>query len=349
MQSNLALQEQKANLSAEWNKFFNSLPEGINETILLAFMKCWDLVNDADNQNLYVSVSGGSDSDLMVDMICRCDVFSKAKYYNCDPGLEYTSVKEHLNELEDKYGITIARYRAKMPVVSVIREYGVPFVSKMVSEYVHRLQINGFQWEDEDYDTLIKKYPNAASALRWWTNTKKSPKCNIRKNMYLKEFLIANHGVDFKVSNMCCTKSKEATLKEVFKSSGKGISITGLRKAEGGSRSTAYSSCTTWEGTGVGTFRPIWWFTEKDKQLYCELFDVHHASCYSAPDYPLKRTGCCCCPNACSKNRINEMLYAKEYDPMMYKAVKNIFGQSFELEDAYREFAKGMKNSIKKV
>lgn len=43
-------------------------------------------------------------------------------------------------------------------IPAAVREYGQPFLSKFVSETIGRLQRHGFNWENENYETLILKY-----------------------------------------------------------------------------------------------------------------------------------------------------------------------------------------------
>lgn len=95
------------------------------------------------------SISGGSDSDLVLDLIHKIDEDGKVTYYWIDTGLEYTATKEHLDCLEQKYGIEIKRLKPDKPIPTCVRQYGVPFLSKYVSEQMMRLQKHHFQWEDE--------------------------------------------------------------------------------------------------------------------------------------------------------------------------------------------------------
>lgn len=73
------------------------------------------------SERAMVSISGGADSDMMLDMIMALDPGknypnSEIHYVWFDTGIEYTATKQHLKDLEEKYGITIERQRAKTPV-----------------------------------------------------------------------------------------------------------------------------------------------------------------------------------------------------------------------------------------
>lgn len=44
-------------------------------------------------------------------------------------------------------------------IPACVKHYGVPYMSKYVSEQMMRLQAHHFQWEDEPLEVLLKKYP----------------------------------------------------------------------------------------------------------------------------------------------------------------------------------------------
>ncbi len=90
------------------------------------------------------SISGGSDSDIVLDLIHKIDENSKVTYFWIDTGLEYTATKEHLDYLEQKYGIEIIRLKPDKPIPTCVKEYGIPFLSKYVSEQMMRLQAHNF-------------------------------------------------------------------------------------------------------------------------------------------------------------------------------------------------------------
>lgn len=183
-------------------------------------------------ENVCVSVSGGKDSDLCVDIVSHLDKEKKARYIWFNTGLEYKATKDHLTYLEQKYDITIERIKAIKPIPLSCKEYGVPFLSKYVSEMIERLQNHGFQFEDDDFDTLKNRYSNCVGGLNWWTNARDVTsygysQFNISYNKYLKEFMLVNPP-DFPISSKCCTYAK----KKVAHSIQTDLMITGIRKAE---------------------------------------------------------------------------------------------------------------------
>ena len=217
------------------NEFLKSLPK--NTTIFDSFVKANSLLNAGKFNRIVCSVSGGSDSDLIVDIVSK--ITPNAEYVYFDTGLEYQATKDHLDYLENKYNIQIHRVRAKTPVPLACKLTGQPFISKQVSEFISRLQNNGFKWQDKPYEELIREYPNCSSALKWWCNYKgrgmETSFFNINRNKYLKEFIIQNPP-QFKISNKCCELAKKQTAHGF--TNPEDLNIVGIRKAEGGGENT---------------------------------------------------------------------------------------------------------------
>ena len=218
------------------------------------------------------------------------------------------------------------------------KRYGVPFWSKHVSEMIERLQRHGFKWEDKPFDELYKEYPKCKVALQWWCNQHpngaKNP-FNISNIRYLKEYMI-EYTISFRASCKCCKGAKKDNAKKYLTEYNADLNLVGIRKAEGGARSAAYKSCfdIAKEGETWDNYRPIFWYTDKDKEEYEALFGVTHSACYS--EYGLKRTGCAGCPFG--KDFETELEIIKEHEPKLYKAVNNIFGESYEYTGKFYEF-----------
>ena len=129
-----------------------------DQETLLIFAKGKNYIK-GNKGKIACAVSGGSDSDIMVDILTKLDDERKIIYVFFDTGIEYQATKEHLDYLEKRYGIEIKRVKANKTVPVACKEYGVPFLTKYVSEMIERLQRHNFKWEDEPFDVLIKKIP----------------------------------------------------------------------------------------------------------------------------------------------------------------------------------------------
>jgi 3'-phosphoadenosine 5'-phosphosulfate sulfotransferase (PAPS reductase)/FAD synthetase len=302
----------------------------IVDNIIIAYSK----INSSLYDNIVCSVSGGADSDNVIDICTKVDKDKKIKYIWFDTGLEYQATKEHLKYLEVKYDIKIEIMKAIKPIPTTCKNYGQPFLSKNVSEMMKRLQKHHFKWEDKTFNELYNEYPNCKSALEWWCNTKKSKKMCITQNKLLKEFIIANPP-PFNISNACCKYAKKDVAHKAIKDYIADLEITGIRKSEGGARSTAYKSCFD-SANGCDKYRPIFWYLNETKQEYQEHFKVINSRCYT--EYGLKRTGCAGCPYG--RDFEFELEVIKEHEPRLYKAVNTIFADSYEYTRRYKQFVK---------
>lgn len=309
-----------------------------NLTIVDALTKADSVINHSGYKNIVVSVSGGADSDIMLDLVERIrDTDAEVHYLWFNTGLEYQATKDHLIELEAKYGIEIERINAPIPVPLGVMKYGAPFLSKRISEDIGRLQAKGFDFTTtDDYATLAKKYPHTTRSLKWWGNYDgEKSRFSIAHRRGLKEFIQANPPT-FAISNRCCEGAKKSVVHKYAKRIGADLNLVGVRKAEGGVRATAYKSCIDYKTShGYAQYRPLFWFTDADKKAYEEIFRVTHSKCYSV--YGFKRTGCACCPFG-GKNVEKELAATKEYEPRLYKACMKVFGKSYEYTRRFYAF-----------
>lgn len=337
---NVALSEDKKPVKARnIEELIQNCPK--NQTILDNLIRAWAIINKPIYEKIVCSISGGSDSDIMLDIVWRCDKANKVDYVWFDTGLEYQATKEHLKYLENKYGIEIVRYKAIKPIPLTCIYYGQPFMSKQASEFIQRLQKHNFQWEDDTFDNLYKKYPKCKSALEWWSNTKgNGSSFNISRNKLLKEFMVENPPT-FYISNKCCNFAKKKVVHNLIHDRNYDLNVVGVRKTEGGARAQAYKNCFDDNSdNGCDNYRPLFWYKDQDKIDYENAYGIIHSKCYT--EYGLKRTGCVGCPYG--KDFENELEIVKQYEPKLYKAVVNIFKDSYEYTRKYREFRKEIES-----
>lgn len=283
-------------------------------------------------EKIMCSISGGGDSDIMIDIVTkfRDDI----DFVWFDTGVEHQATKEHLLYLEERYGIEIKREKAIKPIPVSCREYGQPFLSKHVSEMILRLQRHDFKWEDKPFEVLLEEYPNCKSALRWWCNLK-SPAFCVSNNKLLKEFMIENPPT-FRISNKCCDFAKKDVAHGLIKRCGYDLNIVGIRKSEGGVRAIQYKNCFDNNVDGCSNYRPLFWYSNMDKEDYDRHYDIRRSRCYT--EYGLKRTGCVGCPY--ERNIEQELEALERNEPLLHKAACNIFRDSYEYTRKYREFVK---------
>lgn len=285
-----------------------------------------------------VSISGGADSDVMLDMCERvrdgtgCEV----SYVWFDTGIEYDATKRHVEWLETRYGVTIQRHRAEKTIPVCCKLFGQPFYSKFVSECMERLQRHGFQWKDEPYEALLKQYPRCKSALKWWCNrysrTDEPGYYDIGNASYLKEYVI-QHPPTFRISNKCCEWAKKRVSKRIIHDGGFDLRIIGIRKAEGGIRAKT-SDARCFRAGPVDSYYPLFWFSDKDRALYKRMFGIRNSACYEL--WGFKRTGCIGCPY----NRRNEadLLTSQTWEPGITAVARKVFADTYEYTRGYYQY-----------
>lgn len=317
-------------------------------------IKAWAKINSTKYNKILCSISGGADSDIIMNICNKCDKDSKIEYVWFDTGLEYQATKDHLKYLEEKYDVKIRKAKAIKPIPVSCREYGIPFISKHVSDMISRLQKHLFRWEDEEFDVLVKRYckwnevrgkwVGCYSALQWWCNQNRTKRLNIEYNKWLREFLILYSPLNIKISHVCCKYAKKNVAHKFITSGEYDLNITGIRRAEGGQRATTYKNCFDEGIGGCDNYRPIFWYRNETKQKYDDHYKIKHSDCYE--QYGLKRTGCAGCPFG--REFEQELEVIKKYEPKLYKAVNNIFGKSYDYTRRYRSFCKTMEEDMEK-
>ena len=84
----------------------------IGKSLITTFHK----LNYDKYNKVMCSVSGGSDSDIVLDLVSKCDNNKIVHYYYFDTGLEYQATKEHIEFLQEKYNILIKTVKPKTPI-----------------------------------------------------------------------------------------------------------------------------------------------------------------------------------------------------------------------------------------
>ena len=301
------------------------------------------------------SYSGGSDSDLMIDLIERVRaIFSlpPVKYAFFNTGLEMQATKDHVKAIAEKYGVTITEYRPKVNIVQATRKAGIPFVSKIMSSGLSQWQKKGVPLTIADeYNAaedkqakrreLKERYPNCEQVINFLCccNAAGEPRPHIQlvinSSKWMLDF-IKETPPDFRISADCCTYCKKNVAHSVQKDYD--MIITGERRDEGGMRSVPKKDSTTmcFSETSTGQFRlrPLYYVTDEDKAWYKQTYGLRYSDAYEV--YGLTRTGCCGCP--ISYKAIEDLEHIRPYEPNVVKAAWAIFGPSYLYRQKYVEY-----------
>ena len=310
------------------------------------------------------SYSGGSDSDIMIDLIEQTRALfglPPIKYVFFNTGLEMQATKDHVKYTAEKYGVEIQGVRPKISIVTASRKYGIPFVSKIMSGGLHDWQVKKVPLSiAEEYEQaedkaakraeLKERYPKCESLINFLCccNSKGEPRPNIQlvinSSKYMRDF-IGEYPPDFKISAKCCDYCKKEPAHLVQKDYD--MIITGERRDEGGMRSVPRkdntSLCFTETSSGQYRLRPLYYVSDADKAWYKEYYNIRYSDAYEV--YGLTRTGCCGCP--ISYKAIDDLEKIRPYEPNVVKAAWNIFGDSYRYRQKYNAY-KSERNAKKK-
>ncbi|MBR4633272.1 MAG: phosphoadenosine phosphosulfate reductase family protein [Elusimicrobia bacterium] len=224
---------------------------------------------DLEN-NAYISYSGGKDSTVLSHLIDEALPNNKIPRLYLNTGIEYQMVVSFVERERDA---RIQIVHSKQNIKSMLEKVGYPFKSKEHSQKVSYYQNSGM-------GKTVLNYLGQG----------------IKKDFLCPEKLKYNFSPDFKikVSDKCCYKLKKEVAEKWAKENNRPIKITGMRKEEGGLR-TSHNTCTIFEEGNLLKFHPLqpiaedfidWYIAEKKIKL-CELY---------YPPYNFKRTGCKGCP-----------------------------------------------------
>ena len=311
------------------------------------------------------SYSGGSDSDIMIDLIERTRrIFNlpPVKYVFFNTGLEMKATKDHVKATAEKYGVEIEEVRPKVNIVRATREHGIPFVSKIMSAGLEGWQKKGIPLSiAEEYDKaddkaakrkeLKERYPGCESTINFLCccNASGEPRPNIQlvinSSKYMRDF-ISEYPPDFQISAKCCDYCKKQIAHKI--QNGYDMIITGERRDEGGMRSVPRkdntSLCFTETSSGQFRLRPLFYVSDADKAWYKEYYGIRYSDAYEV--YGLTRTGCCGCP--ISYKAVDDLEKIRPFEPNVVKAAWNIFGKSYLYRQQYVAYKKKRMEAAKK-
>jgi 3'-phosphoadenosine 5'-phosphosulfate sulfotransferase (PAPS reductase)/FAD synthetase len=251
---------------------------------------------------VFVSVSGGKDSTVLLDLARRCHPDIEAVYV--DTGLDFPEVRRFAMA---KPNVTVLKPKRRFN--AVVREYGWCYPSKDVANTVYYAR-RGSAWAKLRLDGV-----NADGSPSKW-----------RKSHYVKwKYLVES---PFKISAKCCGIMKEQPLNAYGRKTGK-HPIVGTLAEESERRKQA------WLQTGCNNFspkhpvsKPMSFWTNQDVLAYIRGFHLPIASVYGEIVEDAKgrlyttgeqRTGCVFCPVGCHLDKVNRFQRMKNTHPKLHK------------------------------
>lgn len=237
-------------------------------------------INKYGEDNFYISFSGGKDSTIVSHLIDEALPNNKIPRIFINTGIEYIDMVKYVKEISSKDDRIIV-YNSGVNIKQMLEKYGYPFKSKEHSEKVSIYQHSGMKGKS------VKRY---VSGL----NKDSTPAFNKCPKILEYQFTSENK---LKISRECCHKLKKEPCHRYEKESGRRISITGLRIAEGGTR-RQYKGCVVFDSNNnLKKFKPINPCTDEWCDWYVESRNIKLCKLYYPP-FNFKRTGCKGCPFA---------------------------------------------------
>lgn len=193
---------------------------------------------DLEN-NAYIAFSGGKDSTILHYLIDLALPNNKIPRVYLNTGIEYQDIRKFVQELA-KNDDRIIVYNSGINIKKMLEENGYPFKSK---EHSHNLATYYRNKDKQQLNLSVKMYLGIIESNTLFRCPKKL------EYQFTKEF-------NLKCSDQCCYKLKKEPSKKYAKENNKPITLTGMRKEEGGQR--ANIGCILTDSNGnLQKFHPL--------------------------------------------------------------------------------------------
>jgi 3'-phosphoadenosine 5'-phosphosulfate sulfotransferase (PAPS reductase)/FAD synthetase len=261
------------------------------------------------NGAVTVSVSGGKDSAVLLDLARRCYPDIEAVYVNT--GLDFPEVRRFAI---DTPNVTVLQPKMRFP--EVVNEYGWCYPSKDVALTIYYAR-KGSGWAKDRLAGV-----NADGTPSKW-----------RETHYKKWAFLLN--APYKISANCCGIMKESPLEKYERQSGK-HPMVGTMAVESERRRQA------WFKTGCNNFngkhpvsKPLSFWTNDDVLRYIRETGLPIASVYGDIVKESKgrlsttgeqRTGCVFCPVGCHRDKINRFQRLAVSHPKLHEYCMDSLG-----------------------
>lgn len=261
-----------------------------------AINKQYDLENNA-----YISFSGGKDSTILHYLVDLALPNNKIPRVFINTGIEYNDIVDFVKQLSsiDTRFVILNPFKN---IKETLEEYGYPFKSKQHSHNVSIYQRNK-ESVDKILNQKIKSYDDletgVKSVYKYYHGIRYNSKTNniyelpnfscpqILKYQFSKNFTL-------KLSEQCCYKLKKEPIAKWEKENHRTITITGMRKSEGGNR-TNLSCIITDNNKKVVKFHPLSVVDDNWCNTFVIKQNIRLCKLYYYP-FNFKRTGCKGCP-----------------------------------------------------
>lgn len=287
-----------------------SLPLGAKVNMTKRRIQEW---YEAWDGNVYLSLSGGKDSTVLLDIARSIYPDMRAVFF--DTGLEYPSVRDFVKTFPN-----VEMVRPAMPFMAVVKKYGYPVFTKEISQKLDEARRYIEIHRDELKASIGKEDPsvyelsweaakwNTGHARLWcvyqpgvcWKTGIPNPRVHVDTTFYdfrRYQFMLE---APFKVSNKCCKILKKDPAARYAKEHGEAKGITGTMADE------SFLRRSTWITHGCNNYdsrhpvsSPMSFWTQEDVLQYISEKKLPIASVYG--DIVLDEKKCCLKTTGCDR------------------------------------------------
>lgn len=230
------------------------------------------IIEKEGGEKFYISFSGGKDSTILHHLLDEALPNNTIPRVYIDTGIEYDSVRKFVKELQAS-DPRIVIIKPSVPIKAMLEKEGYPFKSK---EHSHKVGL----YQHGSRCLSVMNYKNGNTMMS-------CPKC-----------LLCQYEADYplQLSANCCKRLKKDPVRKWEKQNQRFVAITGMRKQEGGER-TSLSCVLTGKDGKIKRFHPLAVVSEEWENWYIEQRGIKLCELYYPP-YNFRRTGCKGCPYA---------------------------------------------------
>lgn len=325
---------------------------------------------DKTNAKCCLAFSGGKDSTVVAELI-----FMAQKKYNlpnipfvfADTQVEYDAIYEFVDWFsKNKYPVETVK--PSKPFGRVLKEYGLPFASKIKSQFLHSYQNNNSYeyYLNKDASNLDDKLQHRHKSIgelvsgnmlkkinkndevyyelrpelldltkqknikidKNWTLLIKDGKVSSRERLANKHMHVLHPHHEYKISSKCCNYVKKQPFYKYYTDNGILGYFTGVRIEEGGVRAMQYKTCTS---TKIVNGVKMWHkmpIFDWTDDNVNEFIEVFNVKISDV--YTMYRLERSGCIGCPFSKQIEKNLEALyKYEPKKYKAVQNWLGKVY--------------------
>ena len=259
--------------------------------------------------NAYLSFSGGKDSTILHHLLDMALPNNQIPRVFIDTGIEYQMIRQFVLKLaeNDKRFVII---KPTQPITKILERVGYPFKSKQHSHNImlyqkhNKLKFKEIRERIENDKSLLQNYDfihslplGLKTLVKYYYGIRERERENCMSMLIIPKCLKyqLEEKCNLKISDQCCNELKKKPIHKWEQENNRHIAITGMRKAEGGTRKLIGGCVLTDKNGNLKKFHPLLVADDPWEETFIKEQNINVCDLYKPP-YNFKRTGCKFCP-----------------------------------------------------